>query len=172
MTWRHNRALAATSLLLVVPALASCGFNYPTNRVYTPAAGVNFSDGTVDVLNAAIVSKGADAGTFVASFANGDQTHAISLAAMSGDQGVLDTVTVDSFPIPPNGLVNLANGGGIGVQGTFKPGQFVTVSLTFDDGSTATDQVPVVDDGGQWAGLDTATPSAGTSPAPSATPTA
>lgn len=157
--------------MVVVPALTSCGFNYATERVYTPGAGVNFGDGSVDVLNAAIVSKGPNAGTFVASFANGDQTHAISLAGMSGAQGVLDDVRVNPFPIGANGLVNLANGGGIHVHGTFTPGQFVTVSLKFDNGETATDQVPVVDDAGQWAGLDTSKPAPASATAP-ATPTA
>jgi hypothetical protein len=174
VTWRRNRALAAISLALVVPALTSCGFNYPTDRVYTPGAGVNFGTGSIEVLNAAIVSKGPNAGTFIASFSNSDQTQQVSLAGLSGAQGVLDAATINPFPIGANGLVNLANGGGINVQGTFTPGQFVSVSLKFDNGDTATDQVPVVADQGQWAGLDTSKPaSTDTSSAnasPSATP--
>ena len=42
-------ALAAGGLLLAVPALASCGFDYPTERVNTVGAGVTNRDGTVDV---------------------------------------------------------------------------------------------------------------------------
>jgi hypothetical protein len=170
VNWRRNRTLAAISLMVVVPALTSCGFNYPTDRVYTPGAGVNFGTGSIEVLNAAIVSKGPNAGTFVASFSNSDQTHQISLAGLSGAQGVLQDATVNPFPIGANGLVNLANGGGINVQGTFTPGQFVSVSLKFDNGQTATDDVPVVADEGQWAGLDTSKPAPTTATSPSTTP--
>ena len=51
-------------------------------------------------------------------------------------------------------------------------GQFVTMSIDFDNGETATLEVPVVDDDGQWAGLDTATPSPSASPSDTASPSA
>ena len=50
-------------------------------------------------------------------------------------------------------------GKGMAVSGTFALGQFVTISFQFDNGETASLSVPVVTDDGQWAGLDTSTPS-------------
>jgi hypothetical protein len=52
---RRSWALAAGALLLAVP-LSSCGFDKATEREYTPAAGANNRDASVDVLGAAIVS--------------------------------------------------------------------------------------------------------------------
>ena len=46
-------ALTATALALT---LSSCGFEQPTDMVYNPAVGVNDQSGSVDVLNAVIVS--------------------------------------------------------------------------------------------------------------------
>jgi hypothetical protein len=56
------------------------------------------------------------------------------------------------------------------VSGTFALGQFVTISFQFDDGETASLQVPVVTDDGQWAGLDIATPSPSSTPSDSTSP--
>ena len=52
MHFRRKIALALTGAMLAVPALSSCGFNKATDRVYTPAAGVNDQDTKVDVLGA------------------------------------------------------------------------------------------------------------------------
>ena len=46
---RRSRALVAAALL-VAPALSSCGFNYATDRVDTPGAGVNDREKSVDVV--------------------------------------------------------------------------------------------------------------------------
>ena len=70
MHFRRKIALALTGAMLAVPALTSCGFNKATDRVYTPAAGVNDQDAMVDVLGAVIVSGQDGSGTFIASFAN------------------------------------------------------------------------------------------------------
>ena len=56
-------ALAAGGLLLAVPALASCGFDYPTERVNTIGAGVTVRDADVDVTGTLIVSGQPDSGT-------------------------------------------------------------------------------------------------------------
>src|SRR4029453_3813831 len=72
MHFRRKIALALSGAVLAVPALTSCGFNYATDRPYTPAAGVNNQDGTVDVLGAVIVSGQDDSGTFIPSFSNND----------------------------------------------------------------------------------------------------
>ena len=69
---RRNLALTIAALLFAVPSLASCGFNYATDREYSPAAGSNNQDGVVDVLNAVIVSQEDGSGTFITSLSNGD----------------------------------------------------------------------------------------------------
>ena len=166
---RRTLATVAASLALA-SALAACGFNYPTDRINNITAGANDRDGTVNVLNAAIVSKDADLGTFVATFVNTSQTQTISVTSITGDGTAVGQVSVQPFPINPQGLVSLSANGGITVQGTFSLGENVTLSIAFDNGETSTLQVPVVADDGQWAGLDQATPSPTESPSASTTP--
>jgi len=174
---RRTLATVAASLALVT-ALAACGFNYPTDRINNITAGANDRDGTVNVLNAAIVSKESNLGTFVATFVNTSQTATVSVTSIAGDGTAVGQVAVEPFPIKPQGLVSLSSNGGITVQGTFSLGQNVTLSIAFDNGETSTLQVPVVADDGQWAGLDQATasptgsPSASTSPSDTSSPSA
>lgn len=173
MHLRRNIALATGALVLAAtPVLTSCGFNYATDRVYTPAAGVNNRDASVDVLGAVIVSAQDDSGTFIASFANNSADHEATVQSLSGSG---DTpVSAASFPpltIPAGGLVNLATKGGFGVTGTFKAGDFVPVTISFGNGQRVDMDVPVVTDSGTYAGLDTSS-SASESPSesPSDTP--
>lgn len=163
MNLRRTLARGTVGLVASV-AFSACGFNYATDRINNITAGANYRDGTVDVLNAAIVSRKPDAGTFVAGFANNDQSNVISFTGMSGDGTAVATVSTQPFPINANGYVNLAAEGGIPLNGTFDAGQFVTLTLTFDDGESATFDVPVVSDSGQWAGLDHAKQAPSSSP--------
>ena len=150
----------ATTALVAATALSSCGFNYPTDRVYTPAAGVNYREGTVDVLNAAVVSAQANAGTFIATFNNNSTSKTVTLTSISGDGSAVGIVNAKPLAIKPGAFVNLATTGGVPLTGTFQAGQVVQMTLTFDNGQSANLQVPVVNDAGQWAGLDQSTPSA------------
>jgi hypothetical protein len=157
--------------LAATAALTACGFNYPTDRPYEVNSAANYRDGTVDILDAAVVAKAPDAGTFVATFVNGSTTDTVSLQSVSGDNTAIGEVTTPSLSLAPNALKNLATEGGIPVYGTFGLGQFVNLSFQFDNGETASMSVPVVGDEGEWEGLDTATPSptespTGTSPPP------
>ena len=167
---RRTLATVAASLALI-SAVAACGFNYPTDRINNITSGANDRDGTVNVLNAAIVSKQADLGSFVATFVNTSQTQQVSVTSITGDGTAVGQVAVQPFPINPSGLVNLADQGGISVQGTFSLGQFVTLTIAYDNGETSTLAVPVVADDGQWAGLDQATPSPTESPSASTSDT-
>lgn len=169
-----RRVLAlGTAGLAATAVLTACGFDYPTDRINNLTAGVDYRQGSVDILNAVVVAKEANSGTFVASFVNNSQTDTVTLQSMSGDNTAIGQVTLDKpVSIKPNGAVNLATEGGIPVNGTFALGQFVTLSFTFDNGDTASIEVPVVSNDGQWAGLDISTPapSASTSETPSASP--
>jgi hypothetical protein len=168
---RRGLALGAAGVVATA-VLTACGFNYPTDKINNITAGVDYRDGSVDVLNAVVVAKQANSGTFVATFVNNSSSKSIALQSVSGDNTAVSNAQATPFTLAPGSLRNLAADGGIPVSGTFALGQFVTVSLTFDDGETATMSVPVVLDEGQWTGLDVSTPSASPSESPSASPSA
>ena len=117
-----------------------------------------------------MVSKDGGTGTFVATLVNNSQTKTVSLTGITGDGTTVTQVSVEPIPIQPQGLVNLANGGNVAVQGSFTLGQFVALTMTFDDGETVKMQVPVVQDAGDYTGLDTASPSPTASPSASSSP--
>src|SRR6478609_7881275 len=71
---RRKLATAIGALVLAVPALSACGFNYATEREYTPGNGTNYQHGVVDVLNAVIVAGEDGSGTFIASLSNNAPT--------------------------------------------------------------------------------------------------
>jgi hypothetical protein len=149
-------ALAVGAVALAAPVLTSCGFDYATDRVYTPAAGVNDRDASVDVLGAVIVSAQDDSGTFIASFSNNDQGKPATVESLSGagDDSSLQVDQFDPIEIDPGQLVNLATDGGIPVHGSFTTGEFVTVSITLGNGESVEMDVPSVTDCGVWEGLD------------------
>ena len=153
MNVRRTLALGLAGLTTTA-ALSACGFNYPTDRINNLTAGVNDRNGTVEVLNAVVVSKKDGSGTFVAGFANNDQTQQVQVTGMSSTSSTVTSVEAKKFGIPPNGFVNLANGGGVLVTGTFTRGDFVNMTITYDNGETTSIGVPVVDD----SGTDTITP--------------
>ena len=169
MNLRRSLALGAAGLA-VVATLGACGLDYPTDKINNLTAGVQYRDGTVDILNAVVVAKQADSGTFIATFVNGSPSKTISMQTASGDNTSISNVDATPFTLQPNTMVNLAAGKGIPVSGTFALGQFVTITFQFDDGESANLDVPVVADDGQWAGLDTSTPGATPSTTPSASP--
>jgi hypothetical protein len=166
---RRTLALGTAGLAATL-TLTACGFNYPTDRINNLTAGVNDRNGTVEVLNAAVVSKKDGSGTFVAGFANNDQTQTVRVTGMSSSSSNVTSVDARKFAIPPNGFVNLADSGGVLVTGTFVRGDFINMQISYDNGETTSIGVPVVDDSGQWAGLDTARPSPTGTPSPTSSP--
>ena len=163
---RRTLALGAAGIVATA-TLTACGFNYPTDRISNITPGVDYRDGSVDILNAVVVSKQPNSGTFVATFVNGSTTETITLQSVTGDNTAVTSTQATPFALPPGSLRNLAIEGGIPVQGTFSPGQFVNLTFSFDDGETANLSVPVVLDNEQWTGLDTFTPSPSQSPSES-----
>ncbi len=144
-----RRSIAAAALVLAAPVLASCGFSEQTDQVYNAAAGVDDRSGSVDVLNALVVSGVDGSGTVVASLVNGDQQHADRLTGItSGDPGRQDVTASGpsgGTAIPAGGAVNLSDKGQWHVSG--KPvlaGQFVKLTFTFDRGGQVTLDVPVM----------------------------
>jgi hypothetical protein len=165
---RRTLALAAGALLLGSPVLTSCGFDYATDRVYTPANGANDRDASVDVLGAVVVAAQDDSGTFIAALSNNDNEKPTRLDSFDGgEKGDLSASGFSPVKIPAAGLVNLANDGGVAVTGDFKPGDFVSVKLGFATGEDVSVEVPVVTACGYYTDLDTSASSGSASAASS-----
>ena len=143
-----RRSIAGVAVALAAPALSSCGFDAPTDQIYNPAVGVNDQSGTVDVLNALIVSASDGSGTLVATLVNNDLSEDDELKAVAGtgeDQGVQVTLG-DATDIPAAQLVSLAEDGTIRVEGeAVVPGATVSMTFTFDRGAAVTLDLPVVE---------------------------
>ncbi len=155
MPKRRTLALATCVLALCAPALTSCGFDYATDRIYTPATGVNNREASVDVLGAVIVSAEEGSGVFIASFANNDTEESATVEALEGvDQSQLTADDFSPVEVPPGGLVNLADDDGIEVSGEVAAGAFVPVALQLGDGERVQLDVPVVTNCGYYEGLD------------------
>ena len=149
--------VTAAAVLALAAPLSSCGFDYATERDYTPAGGANNREGAVDVLSAVIVSAAEGSGTFVASFSNNDVDAAQTFTGLSGDEGAaIEAAEFEPVTINPGGLVNLADPpAGIVVTGDFAAGDFVPVAVDFGNGERVSFNVPVVaDDFGYWEGMD------------------
>ncbi len=149
-------ATAAAVLALAVP-LSSCGFDYATDRDYTPAGGANNREGDVDVLSAVVVSASEGSGTFVASLSNNDTEAEQTFTGVSGDEGAsIEAAEFDPITIPAGGLVNLADPAAeVVLTGDFTAGDFVPLAIDFGNGDRVTMEVPVVaDDFGYWEGMD------------------
>ena len=149
------RLLSAVGALTLAATLTSCGFDYATDRVYTPGTGSNARDAEVDVLGAVVVSAVDGSGTLVTSFSNNDGANQGTVQAISGAGDV--PVTVGAFEpitIAPGGLVSLADDGGIELEGDFGPGGYLTLAIDLGDDGSVTVPVPVVAPCNEFEGLD------------------
>lgn len=149
-------ATAAAVIALAAP-LASCGFDYATERDYTPAGGANNREGEVDILSAVVVSAQEGSGTFVASFSNNSGSEEQTFTGVSGSEGAaIEAADFEPVAIAPGGLVNLADPpADIVLTGDFTAGDFVPLAFDFGNGERISFNVPVVaDDFGYWEGMD------------------
>jgi hypothetical protein len=144
-----RRSIAAAAVLLAAPALSSCGvsFGAQTDQVYNPSVGVDDRSGQVDVLNALIVSGTDGSGTVVATLVNNDQQTDDTLKGVAGagkDAGMTVKPGGDTT-IPAGGVLNLATKGAVTIRGQrVVPGNFVTITFSFDRAQSVTLDVPVV----------------------------
>ena len=144
-----RRSLAAAALALGVPALSSCSvsFDAQTDAVYNAAVGVDDRSGSVDVLNALVVSGTEGSGTVVATFVNNDSQNDDSLkgVAGAGEDSSLQVTPGGSTDIIAGGLLSLAEEGEVEVRGErVVPGNFVEITFSFDRGEPVTVKAPVV----------------------------
>ncbi|MGL5810371.1 MAG: hypothetical protein ACRCYQ_10545 [Nocardioides sp.] len=157
---RRRTAAGAGTLAagLLLGSLAGCGFTNATERDYTPANGANANDvGTgMAVLGAVIVSSEPGSGTFIASFANKTADRSIRLESLAGGDSAeqVTAAKLKQIKLPPGGYLDLSDSGGIKVTGEFEAGQVASVTLGFSSGESIEQNVPVVEETGQWEGLD------------------
>lgn len=143
-----RRSIAAAAVVLAAPMLSSCGvsFGAQTDQVYNPSAGVDDQSGTVDVLNALVVSGADGSGTVVATLVNKDQQNVDRLRTVSG-AGPDSNLTVNvagKTTIPAGGLLNLATSSSITARDKrIVPGNFVKITFSFDRAQAITVDVPV-----------------------------
>jgi hypothetical protein len=150
--------LSIAAVALAVPGFAACGFNYATDRENTIVNGTSNKDGEVDVLNAVIVSGETGSGTFIASLSNNDTGKPISLESLDfGSNSTTEVAGFSPIEVPPGGFVSLADGKGIKLSGEFEAGEFLGLTLTFDNGDSAEMDVPVVTEDDEYTDLDNGT---------------
>lgn len=153
---------AAIAALLLAPALTACGFSAQTDQVYQPAVGVNDRSGSVDILNAVIVSQTDGSGTFAGTLVNKNQTQDDVLDNVSGP-GI--TASTGSVTIKAGQNALLAKTGQLTLTGEpIKAGSFVELTFSFGSGQSTTMKVPVVTDTGDYAGVPMGGESASASP--------
>ena len=145
-----RRRFAAVVLALGGPALTSCSVNFDaqTDQPYNPSVGVEDRSGTVDLLNALVVSGTKGSGAVIATLVDNDQTRADALrgVAGAGSDSSLQVTPGGKTTIPAGSLLNLATDGRIAVRGPrVVPGNFITLTFSFQRAQSVTVQVPVVD---------------------------
>lgn len=158
------RRSAAVAALVLAPVLSSCGFDQPTDQVYTPGVGVNERSGEVDVLNALVVSGADGSGALVATLSNNnnDQADALTQVTGAGEDSGLRVELEDSIEVRAGGTVSLSDEAEIPVEGdAITSGAFVALRFTFQNAETVTVEVPVVARRGPYSDI----------PVPSVAPT-
>jgi hypothetical protein len=138
-----------TTIALVaacMPALAACGsgFDAQTNQVYQPADGVSDRSGTVNVIDALVVSDGSGSGTVVASLVNtGTQDDVLTEVLASTSSGApLESADLGrGIGLPAGQAVQLANRGMVTVTASdaaggeaepLAPSSYVTLQFVFE----------------------------------------
>lgn len=154
MLIRRKLALTSSAIALALP-LSSCGFDYATDRPYTPAAGANERDSEVDVLGAAVVASRDGAGTFIGGLSNNSATEVVTFVSLDGEDGEQITADLEPRPIAPLGFENLSEEeNGFAVTGDFAAGDYLALRLSFDNGESVQIDVPVVTNCGIFEGFD------------------
>lgn len=157
MLHRRSSATALVAVLLpLAAALTSCGFDYPTDRVNTIAAGVNNREGVVEVLGARVVAYADGQGRLIGSlvYSDNDADGPAVLQQVAGDL-VQVTVPEGDIAIEPNEHLNLATDdvAAIRVTGDFAAGDVLTLYYTFSTGESESLDVPVVKPCRQYADI-------------------
>jgi copper(I)-binding protein len=148
------RTVTAAAALLAVPALSACGvsFNAQTDQPYQPGDGVIERSGPIDVLNALVVSDTPGSGRLVAGLVNNtDEGDALTGVNGAGDDDAVSYELGDgSTDIPGGGFIDLSDDDVVMVQvsgseESVLPGQFLRLTLQFENADDVTVNVPVLE---------------------------
>ncbi|KAB2812115.1 copper chaperone PCu(A)C [Pimelobacter simplex] len=160
MPLKRPTAIAGLLLALVPAAatLSSCGFDYPTDRVNTIAAGVNNRDGEVKALGIRVLATAKGEGRLIGALVN-NGTDDASLTEVSSPSGI-SAGEFEPIEVAPNGTVNLAHSEPqVPLTGDFTAGNVVTLEFTFSNGQSFSLDVPVVKRCFQYTEIPTEAPS-------------
>lgn len=146
-----RQAGAAMLLLATTVTATACGMNVQTSNPYTPAVGVNFDAGDVQIRNLMILSRAAGRGFLSGTFtANGSDT-LVSVSGTAtkadGSDGAALTVALPSpVAVDPSKPVVLTARPLITVTSAdLQPGLTAKMSLRFSKAGEVTTNAPVVD---------------------------
>lgn len=155
-----RRSIAVAMVALAAPTLSSCGFDVPTVQQYNPTVGVYSKESAVDVLHALVVSDTDGRGTLVATLVNNDLTEPDRLVGVAGTgEGEAVQVSIGGdTTVPAEGLVKLSadESGLVTLTGdVVEPGNFITLTFTFEGAEAVELAVPVEDysDDGPYASV-------------------
>ena len=153
---QHRLLVTAAAVVALAAPLSSCGFDYATDRDYTPGSGANNREGEVDVLSAVVVSAAEGSGTFIASLSNNSTDEEQTFTGVAGQDASVTAADFEPITVPAGGLVNLAEPpAGVVLTGEFEAGDVVPLTVDFGNGERVSLNVPVVpDDTGYWEGMD------------------
>lgn len=154
MQLRRRIALLTSALVITAPALTACGFNMATDRENSTVAGANNRDGSVDVLNAVLVTAENGSARLVATYSNNNVEEAASVTDVQATDG---DVTVKGFsPVEMKAYGNavpkhsdpetLVKGDSV------KRGGYVRLTFSFGDGTSSEVNVPVMAAWEEYAG--------------------
>src|SRR5690606_32657507 len=101
MPSRRTTALASLALVLA-PVLSSCGFDYATDREYTPGVGANNRDGQVDVLAGVVVAAESGEAAFVASLSNNSTDEEAALQGISSSEDLTFSGLEEELTLEPH----------------------------------------------------------------------
>jgi len=171
---RLRLSISVGALALAAPGVSACGFDNATDRENTIVNGTTNQEGEVDVLNAIVASSEEGSGTLIATLSNNSGEETVSLESVSfGSNSTVQVASFSPVEVAPHSLVNLATEDqGIKVTGEFAAGEFIELSLGFDNGETVDMAVHVVAAEDEYTDLDDGTGVPSPTGEPTAEPTA
>ncbi|TYL46430.1 hypothetical protein FXB39_13660 [Nocardioides sp. BGMRC 2183] len=153
----HRRPTAIAALLLALAgSLSACGFDYPTDRVNTIAAGTDNRDASVDVLGARVLSSAEGEGRVIGALANNSVDEAATLDAVTDLDGAITVEEFEPIEVAAGRGVNLSEAEtAIPLTGDFVAGDVLNLEFSFSTGETVALEVPVVKNCWQYTAVPT-----------------
>lgn len=146
MQLRRRIALLSSALVITAPVLSACGFDRATDRENSTIAGANNRTGSVDVLNATLVTTENGSARLVATFSNNAPKKPATVTGISAASDA--DVTISGFKpieLEPYGMVAPKKSDAeILVEGDVERGGHVRLIFSFADGTESMVNVPVM----------------------------